>query len=169
MDLIVRQAAEGGITEIVPFLSARSIPRPEDQEGRLQRWNRIIKAARQQSGSPIATTIQSPRTEEDLLAYWDTRREGYPRSLGIFLRQTPLEQGTFHDYLGNNPYPVAIVVGPEGGFSPEETARFLSAGFKPLGMGNTVLRTETAALYAAAVIRVILLESPWWTPLNHPR
>jgi 16S rRNA (uracil1498-N3)-methyltransferase len=56
-----------------------------------------------------------------------------------------------------------LAVGPEGGFSPEELARFAAAGFKPLVIGNTILRTETASLYAAAAVRVILLENTTWT------
>jgi 16S rRNA (uracil1498-N3)-methyltransferase len=59
---------------------------------------------------------------------------------------------------------VVLVVGPEGGFSPEEAALCVTAGFKPLTMGNTILRTETAALYASAAIRIILLESDLWMP-----
>jgi 16S rRNA (uracil1498-N3)-methyltransferase len=169
MDLIVRQAAEGGITEIVPFAAAHSVPKPEDLTAKLRRWNRIIKEARQQSGSAIATAIQPPATEEALLAYWDTLREGCPGALGLLLHQAPLEQGTFHGYLGTRPGLVAIAVGPEGGFSPQEAARFLAAGFKPLVMGDTILRTETAALYAAAAIRIILLESASWLPSKHPQ
>jgi 16S rRNA (uracil1498-N3)-methyltransferase len=58
---------------------------------------------------------------------------------------------------------VAIAVGPEGGFSPEVAARFGEEGFKPVSMGNTVLRAETAAVYAAAAIRIILLERESWS------
>jgi 16S rRNA (uracil1498-N3)-methyltransferase len=76
---------------------------------------------------------------------------------------SPLEQGSFHRYLGTVPDAVVFTVGPEGGFSSPEISRFLEAGFKSLFIGNTVLRTETAALYAAAAIRIILLENKFWT------
>jgi 16S rRNA (uracil1498-N3)-methyltransferase len=59
---------------------------------------------------------------------------------------------------------VALAVGPEGGFSPREVSLFMAAGFRPLLMGNTILRTETAALYGTAAIRIILLESKAWMP-----
>jgi 16S rRNA (uracil1498-N3)-methyltransferase len=91
------------------------------------------------------------------------------RPLGIILHQDPLVQGGFHDYLSINPDLVAFAVGPEGGFSPEEVSRFLTAGFKPLVIGNTILRTETAALYAAAAVRIILLEKTAWTLTTSPR
>jgi 16S rRNA (uracil1498-N3)-methyltransferase len=75
----------------------------------------------------------------------------------------PLAKGSLHDYLVNSPSLTAALIGPEGGFSPEEVAGFVAAGFNPVAIGNTVLRTETAALYAMAAIRVILLENHRWT------
>jgi 16S rRNA (uracil1498-N3)-methyltransferase len=79
------------------------------------------------------------------------------------LHQEPLAKGTFHNYLDNSPDFAALAVGPEGGFSPRELSLFLAAGFRPLVMGNTILRTETAALYGTAALRIILLESESWT------
>jgi 16S rRNA (uracil1498-N3)-methyltransferase len=202
MDLIVRQAAEGGINGIWPFVSDFAIPKlaaapsgphgkPHANEvclsgpdlagtGRMERWRRIIKEARQQSGSAIATEIALPCTVEALLDHWGDMQKQGNRPLGIILHQDPLEpdrslgstgplaQGSFHDYLSINPDLVALAVGPEGGFSPEEVLKFLTAGFKPLVIANTVLRTETAALYAAAAVRIILLENTTWT-LTIPR
>lgn len=162
MDLIVRQAAEGGISEIAPFVSEYSIAGIRAGE-KPERWRRIVKEARQQSGSPVDTLVREPCTLEELFRYWDTLREGR-RALGLFFHQDPLEQGTFHSYLNTRAELVALAIGPEGGFSPEERGRFIGAGFKPLVMGNTVLRTETAALYAAAAVRIILWEVASWTP-----
>jgi 16S rRNA (uracil1498-N3)-methyltransferase len=147
MDLIVRQAAEGGITEIVPFASAfgsaRLPLRGDDPPSltRLERWRRIIREARQQSGSGIATTVHVPLDMDGLLAYWDSIKGGRPGSLGVLFHQDPLEQGSLHGYLGSRPELAAMAIGPEGGFSPAEAAIFLTAGFKPLKIGDTILRT----------------------------
>jgi 16S rRNA (uracil1498-N3)-methyltransferase len=180
MDLIVRQAAEGGITGIVPFESeysavrikadpaARPIEGRADSGGKLRRWERIIREARQQSGSPVRTAVRAPCTLDGLFSYWTELKAAGPGGVGIFLHQDPLEQGTFHDYLYGKPDFTALAVGPEGGFSPAETGRFKAAGFVPLVMGNTILRTETAALYGAAAVRIILLENASWT-LKTPR
>jgi 16S rRNA (uracil1498-N3)-methyltransferase len=168
MDLIVRQAAEGGVTEIVPFVSAYSVPRPGENDGRLERWRRIIREARQQSGSGIATAVREVRTLDSLLEYWQDLQTRYERPLGLLLHQNPLEQGSFHGYLDKRPGLVVLAVGPEGGFSPEEAALCVAGGFRPLTMGNNILRTETAALYASAAIRIILLESDLWM-LKAPR
>jgi 16S rRNA (uracil1498-N3)-methyltransferase len=134
-----------------------------------------VREARQQSGSAIATTVEAPRTFEEALAFWGELRKRHKKPVGLLLHPLaeigrdsgktaadPLENASFHGYLEGKPDLVAIAVGPEGGFSPAETARFAGEGFKPVSMGNTVLRTETAALYAAAAIRIILLESESW-------
>jgi 16S rRNA (uracil1498-N3)-methyltransferase len=164
MDLIIRQAAEGGVTEIVPFIAACSVPRPDDSGSRLERWRRIIREARQQSGSRINTVVREPATINTLLEYWEELRGRFERPVGLLFHQDPLEQGSFHGYLDNCPDLVVLAVGPEGGFSPEEAARCMAAGFKPLIMGDTVLRAETAALYAQAAVRIILLENASWMP-----
>ena len=165
MDTIVRQAAEGGVSIVVPFESEYSAARlTRDYSEKLKRWERIIREARQQSGSAVETEIRPPCGIESLLDYWESLKRTYPRSLGIVFHQEPLEKGTFHDYLGNCPDFIALAVGPEGGFSPGELSLLLAAGFRPLLMGNTILRTETAALYGTAAVRIIVLERDAWLP-----
>jgi 16S rRNA (uracil1498-N3)-methyltransferase len=79
----------------------------------------------------------------------------------------PLEKLILHDYLSEVPDLVALVIGPEGGFSPAEVSRFPEAGFKPFKLSCAVLRTETAALYGAAAVHIILLENTSW--VSKPR
>jgi len=158
MDLIVRQAAESGISEVVPFIAEHSIAK---KHYRTERWERIIKEARQQSGSAVDTRIRGPLNAGELFAYWAELRS--ETSLGIvFSPDQPLEKGGFHRYLNKEPTSVVLAVGPEGGFSAGEVGRFVSEGFKPLSMGAAVLRTETAALYGAAAVRIILMEGETW-------
>jgi 16S rRNA (uracil1498-N3)-methyltransferase len=165
MDLIVRQAAEAGVSVVAPFKSEYSQAAPGKDSGeKIKRWERIIKEARQQSGSLTETKVLPPCGFDALLEYWESLKKKYSRPLGMLFHQEPLEKGTFHGYLGNDPDFVALAVGPEGGFSPGELTQFLKTGFRPLLMGNTILRTETAALYGIAAIRIILLESEAWTP-----
>jgi len=167
MDLIVRQAAETGVSEVVPFTTERSIPK---EHFRTERWRRIIKEARQQSGSPIDTRIRSPLTMDDLFVYWKELALKTSSLLGIVFSpevaektgNKGLEKDRFHHYLSKKPLLTVLAVGPEGGLSAAELGRFTDAGFKPLSMGSTVLRTETAALYGAAAVRIILMEKAWW-------
>jgi 16S rRNA (uracil1498-N3)-methyltransferase len=169
MDLIVRQAAEGGLAEVFPFHSTFSVPRLKKDEAlaKQARWERIVKEARQQSGSSVSTAIHAPASLDSLFAYWEELVRAHPRALGLLFHQVPLEQASLHSYLDNDPELAALVIGPEGGFSGAEAARFLAAGFKPLTIGAAVLRTETAALYGAAAIRIILLEKDSWK-IRHP-
>jgi 16S rRNA (uracil1498-N3)-methyltransferase len=162
MDLIVRQAAEGGITEIIPFESEYSVARKNAGGQKFSRWQRIIKEARQQSGSKIATAIRNPLTKNELFEYWKNLKD--KGVLGLLFHHKGLEQESLHRYLNIVPSVVALAVGPEGGFSDSEANLFLENGFKPLTIGDTILRTETAALYCAAAIRILLLERESWEP-----
>jgi len=161
MDLIVRQAAEGGITEVVPFVSEFSIAKASAGGQKFSRWERIIKEARQQSGSKTATSIRRPLTMNELFDYWKKLKETGALGL-LFHYQKGLEQESLHGYLNSIPRIVVLAVGPEGGFSNLEVSLFLENGFKPMTVGNTILRTETAALYCAAVIKILLLERDSW-------
>jgi len=171
MDLIVRQAAEGGITEIVPFVSEFSVAKEKIGGQKYSRWERIVKEARQQSGSKTVTAIrrsasENCMTKNELFDYWD----GLSKSgaLGLLFHHPTgtaavgLEQKSLHGYLDSIPQIVALVIGPEGGFSDNEVSLFLEKGFKPLTIGDTILRTETAALYCAAAVRILLLERNSW-------
>jgi 16S rRNA (uracil1498-N3)-methyltransferase len=180
MDLIVRQAAECGLSEIVPFVSEHSVPRELSRDRRLERWRRIIKEARQQSGSVVDTRIQGPLDTGELFAYWEklqadaTPADSIPAgtassgcetaaALGLMFTPSAIEQESFHRYLYTIPPLIVLAVGPEGGFSGSELGRFADAGFKQLSLGKTVLRVETAALYGAAAVKIILMERAWWT------
>jgi 16S rRNA (uracil1498-N3)-methyltransferase len=171
IDLIVRQAVECGVAEIVPFTSAYSVPKIADDKGRNARWERIVREARQQSGSGVATVVHAPLSFDGLLQYWDAMQEQCGRVKGIMLHpsEAPASLVSFHACLEcSDTYKViALAVGPEGGFSSDEAARFTAAGFTALTLGNTILRTETAAVYAVAAIRIILLERASWRLNSH--
>ena len=173
MDLIVRQAAEAELCEVVPFESEHSVPKNKNRDGKPERWRRIIKEARQQSGSAVNTRIERILSIEELFAYWEKLRAATDdEALGLVFNPSGLtgkedtlllEKGGFHRYLYKKPPLVVMAVGPEGGLSGAELDRFIKAGFKPLNLGSSVLRTETAALYGAAAVKIILAERTEWT------
>jgi 16S rRNA (uracil1498-N3)-methyltransferase len=84
------------------------------------------------------------------------------KKLGIFFHQNPLAISSLHGYLSSIPDEIALVIGPEGGFSDEETGFLMQSGFVPAYLGHRVLRTETAPVFAAAAVRIILLERERW-------
>jgi len=170
MDLIVRQAAEGALTEIAPFTSEFSeVKIAKSGEQKFSRWQRIIKEARQQCGSSVPTEIRKPVNINDIFLYWEQLKVKRPGTLGLLFHHRPLAHESLHGYLCKSPCEteaIVIVIGPEGGFSPAEADRFLAAGFKSFTIGDTILRTETAALYAAAAVRIILLERDSWKTMQ---
>ena len=166
MDTIVRQAAEGGITEIVPFTSEFSVAKTSAAGQKFSRWERIVKEARQQSGSKIATALRRPTGTQclainELFEYWENLKSQGALGL-LFHHQKGLAQESLHSYLDIIPNVAVLAVGPEGGFSDREASLFLEKGFKPFTIGDTILRTETAALYCAAAVRILLLERNSW-------
>jgi 16S rRNA (uracil1498-N3)-methyltransferase len=156
MDLIVRQGTEIGVQRIVPLFSERTVKKPDEREGwerRIDRWNRITKEALQQSGARFAPTIERPGPLDAL-----EKRE---RGCDLFF--CPDSEGqSLHRLLAGPPRAVNILIGPEGGFSEKEIAYILGLGFSAASLGETVLRVETAALCAAAAVKILLLESKIW-------
>ncbi|HSV56152.1 MAG TPA: RsmE family RNA methyltransferase [Magnetospirillaceae bacterium] len=164
MDQVIRQAAEAGVARVIPVESSRSVARIRDGGGaaaKRDRWERIVREALQQSGSDRFTEVDLPRPFSDLPSFLGP---GGPGRVGVFFHESPLDGGTLHRYLSREVDEVVACVGPEGGYSGEEI-RFLDGlGFLPAHLGPTVLRTETAALYAVAAIQVILMERSSWIP-----
>jgi 16S rRNA (uracil1498-N3)-methyltransferase len=171
LDLIVRQAAEAGVQSIIPFYSERSQIRPRHQgagenDGRNERLRKIIRQARQQSGSAVNTQVTEACSFEEALARWREIRTRAAHPAAVFMHEIALQETSLHALLEKPPGALAIAVGPEGGFSGEEAGRFIEDGFAPIILGNTILRTETASIYAIAAVRTLLLERGTWTALK---
>jgi 16S rRNA (uracil1498-N3)-methyltransferase len=156
MDAAVRMAAEAGVTRIVPVLSERSVARTSQDGERAARWARIVREARQQSGSRVGTEISPVTGIAEVQADWRGRGPA------IFFHERPLAETGLHGYLYGAPPEAAVLVGPEGGLSEDET-RFLSgAGWSAAWLGPRVLRTETAAIYAIAALQTVFRERRLW-------
>jgi len=149
MDLLARQLTELDVFELLPFFSERSIPYPNPThlENRRLRWQKIILEALKQSGRDIPMHITPPVSFTQLLSLgerYDVRIlfwEAETRPLA--LPHTP-----------ENPVSsILAVLGPEGGFSRQEAALAREYGFIPASLGPRILRAETAAVAAAAVIQ----------------
>lgn len=148
MDWIVEKAVELGVGRIVPIISDRTIVRLNEKEAaaRLERWERIaVEAARQCQTPwlPLFSTIQSlPSALAAIDCEWKsvaTLADVNAQPLGKLLK--------------NRPTRAAILVGPEGDLTSAEVASALQGGWTPVSLGSTVLRTETASLYAISAMR----------------
>jgi 16S rRNA (uracil1498-N3)-methyltransferase len=145
MDVIVRDATALGAAEIVPFISERSIPTAE----RIERWRKIARESVKQCGrlripkiAPLtdfagAVTLAS-RCDLALLLYENERVVTLKNALAGF---------------GGDAESIAVIVGPEGGFSETEADSFITgAGARAVSLGEAILRTETAGAAALAML-----------------
>lgn len=164
MDQIVRQAAECGITEVYPVKGAFS--NVHDCTERVDRWERIVREARQQSGSPVPTVIHPAAGIEDVLL--SINKEDGIKTYKIVLTEVSSHSCSVYSILGSviEPVRVVIAVGCEGGFSSEEMVLLEKEGFIRLHLKTNVLRVETAALYGTAVIQNAIMENKAWRALE---
>lgn len=155
MDLIIRQATECGVSVIVPIVGDFSVN--QDGKGRLERFERIIKEARQQSGSPISTKVLEPVSVEKAAALWNTETSK-GKTKAYILHEDGEHAKDLKSLLKSEEEPekIALAVGCEGGFSPKEFEILKQADFLPLHFNTNVLRAETAALYGIAVLQQLL-------------
>ena len=158
IDLIVRQATEAGVSRIVPVLSERSLVRAGEE--RSARLRRIAEEAMEQSGRDRLPEIEEPRTLESVARErWGT---------GILFYESASGAWPLHRLLAHGPEEVGILIGPEGGFAEAEVRLVTEAGFRVAHLGETVLRVETAALYAIAAVMTIVQERNDWKSVPRP-
>jgi 16S rRNA (uracil1498-N3)-methyltransferase len=146
-EFIVQKATELGLTEVCFYTTARTVPRVDGEgaEKKLLRWKKAsIEAAKQCGRSTLPLVTLAPGLRE---AVQETTA-----GLKIVLWEKE-GSASLKDLLsGKAPGTAALLVGPEGGLSDEEVIFAEGAGFKKAGMGPRILRAETAALAAAAIV-----------------
>ena len=153
MDLIVRQATECGVRHIVPISGAYSLK--GDSSGRKERWERIIREARQQSGSAVATEIKEVLSVRAAAELWT--KLAMCKTVAFLLDENPSAgKSSLARADKAEVSAAALAVGCEGGISDEERSVLLEAGFMPLHFTTNILRAETASLYGIAVIQQFL-------------
>lgn len=156
---IVKQAVECGVSAIVPVIgdyTEKSSIAAMDNATKLERLNKIIREARQQSGSPVDTKLYMPVKIEEACHMWKERIID-ENAQGFVLYERNEKSRTMHSVLAGRQIDVAAVVcGSEGGLSVEEINRLTQDDlFVPCHFEGNILRCETAALYGMAALQVI--------------
>ena len=136
-DTALRMATEQGVSELLVVSADRSVPKGE---GRPDRWERIARAAVAQCGRADLPAIRGPMRLIDAL---DAIPNGCERR--ICLPGAPVSAPAAGE--------VAVLVGPEGGWSPREVALAIERGCEPMSLGPWVLRADTAVVSALALAR----------------
>ncbi|MBR6781847.1 MAG: 16S rRNA (uracil(1498)-N(3))-methyltransferase [Clostridia bacterium] len=152
LDTVIQKAVECGVTEIIPFESSRCIVRakPEAETRKTERRCRIAEEAAKQCGRGVIPTVRPTVTfaealraagKADLALFCYEGQDVTPLPVILEMADPVLETARRE---GRRPE-IAIFVGSEGGFSPEEAAAAREAGFAMTGLGKRILRTETAS------------------------
>ena len=154
MDLIVKTAAELGADVIIPFTAARSVGRIEGEraEGKVARWQKIVREAARCSRSPRLAAI------EPVLSFGTMLMKATPSACRMIFWEEEdclTIRDVLHDQRFSGAQHYFVVVGPEGGLSREEVDRARTAGFVSVSLGKRILKVETAA---AAIISIIQYE-----------
>ncbi|MAT85014.1 MAG: 16S rRNA (uracil(1498)-N(3))-methyltransferase [Gammaproteobacteria bacterium] len=142
MDLVMQKATELGASDIHPVIAARSnVPLdPERLARKTEHWQRVIESAAEQCGALHLPRLHAVRTLEAWLA--DPPAAAILLHPGAPVLPTDLA-----------PEDLALLVGPEGGWTDEERAAAAAAGATAHGLGQRILRGETAPLAALAALR----------------
>lgn len=153
MDNLVRQLSELGIAEWMPFFSQRSISRPDKERlaGRNRRWRRIATEALKQCRRKTMLEISEALTFDQVLEFsqtcdlkilfWENEAAPFIRDIGP-QTEIPLKK-------------ILLMLGPEGGFTDQETTMARHSGFVTAGLGPRILRSETATLAACTLIQYL--------------
>lgn len=161
MDTVIRQAAETGVFAVIPVAGERSHSITASDPRKEDRWNRIIREARQQSGSPIPTEVHRIIGPADVPAVRE-ELSGKGPVCSFLCTEAPLALKSLHEYLVSGAAAVALVNGPEGGLTAGETEALIQSGFFPVHFKTNILRAETCALYSVAAVQNALTELETW-------
>lgn len=145
MDLLVQKATELGVHSFCPIQSKYN-ENHSKQPRQLDRWQRIMLEACKQCKRAQHMIIKPVSFLDDL----DASSFEQPLVLWEGERSTFLD-ATLISYTG----PMALLVGPEGGFHEEEIEKVIKKGFKPVSLGQRILRSETASLSAIAILQFL--------------
>ena len=149
MDLILAKATELGVARIIPLEGERSVRRAS--VARSSRWVRIVREAAEQCGRRDLPEV-APASSLDAFLL------GHPREVPLLTCDASQESrplmAACRDLVGASS--LTILIAGEGGLSPAEVARLRSHGARLTSLGPRLLRAETAALAALAIVQATL-------------
>ena len=156
LEWIIEKAVELGAARVVPVSCARSIAKWDDparEEKKVKRFQAIAEAASKQCGRGVIPTVGSvvsfaeamkeAKAESDVILFPYENAEGMQATEAVM---KSIKKGD----------KVAVFIGPEGGFAPEEVTLAEQSGAKVISLGRRILRTETAAM---AVLSHLMIQA----------
>ncbi len=139
---MLEKVTEIGIHTVIPFISQRT----ERQHFRADRMKNILVSAMLQSQQSWLPELMEPVSYIEVLKIGNFEKKFIAHCL-------PEEKSTLRDATGKYTSSI-ILIGPEGDFSPSEISAAIELGYKPVTLGDTRLRTETAGVVAATLLSI---------------
>lgn len=153
---VLQKGTELGVVRFVPLITQRCVVRQEAiKPAKLQRWQRIISEAAEQSGRGRLPSLAPPVMLSEALEKMN------PFDKGIIPWEEEKERSLLEALapdLRERPLRIALFIGPEGGFDEEEIANAQAYGVQPVTLGPRILRAETAAVAAATLALSVMGE-----------
>lgn len=137
-DFLIEKLTELGVTRFIPLLTARAVVQPK--ENVVEKFGRAVIEASKQCGRNRLLTVDKPQLFRTIVQLVDLPASRLVLHTGPGLSAVRAAGGC------------AIAVGPEGGFTSDEIALALAHGWAVASLGARVLRVETAAVAAAALV-----------------
>jgi len=146
MDWVIQKATELGVTEIIPLMCERTAVKLSGDrlQRRMSHWQKIAISACEQSERNRLPVIQLPVTVDQ----WTSSCAAHTKWL-----LHPGEKMSAR--VPDTPEAIALMVGPEGGFSDPEVKTAKKSGFSAVSLGPRILRTETAPIAALSIIQYL--------------
>lgn len=151
-ELVLQKLTELGVNRIVPIESERSATleeRDADQK-KSHRWPDVIRNASRQCRRAILPELLEVQTFNGALSC------AASAELKLMLYEGDAPWSLTEGFGSLKPQSVALLVGPEGGFSDNEVEQARAEGFLPVSLGPRILCTETSAIVAAAIVQSYL-------------
>ncbi|MBF0118621.1 MAG: 16S rRNA (uracil(1498)-N(3))-methyltransferase [Desulfobacterales bacterium] len=151
MDTLIRQLTELGITEWLPFVAKRSVPKPtcSSSKNRLERWQKITIEALKQCDRNNLPTVS------DIISFDNVLEHSLEYDLKIIFWEQEIQ--SLYSMISDikKVDKIIIIMGPEGGFSIEEIELAKEHGFIVGSLGPRILRAETATIAACSIIQYL--------------
>ena len=149
LELVIQKAVELGCSEIIPFESSRCIKRPKAEkiEKQTARLSKIAEEAAKQCGRGVIPTVCKTLSFSEILHAASNAECAllcYEGNGAVSLKALLSENADKKSF--------SVIVGSEGGFSPEEAEAAIVAGLHSVNLGPRVLRCETAPMYALSAL-----------------
>jgi len=146
MEWAIEKCTELGVSRIMPLIARRTDAHLAAAAAkRVERWRRIALQAAEQSRRAAPPEVAAPGELGEVLG----------RASGLRILLAEAERRThLREIIGTAPVTdeILLAIGPEGGWTDDELKRFQQAGWIPASLGNAILRAETAAIAATAII-----------------